>query len=80
MTRIAFDQFCKEFLEEVLSPLGSTQKSLEVPGESRFVDIWFVPAAQPTIDPTAIGLLGKIAAFPCLIEPFRNSPTESPIG
>ena len=44
-------------------------------GEARFVDIWFVPFAQPAMPPAAIGLLGKLATTPCLLEPFRNQPT-----
>ena len=32
MTRIPFDQLSKQFLEELLSPVGIVQRSLEVPG------------------------------------------------
>lgn len=58
-----------------MTPLGNVEKSLEVLGEARFVDIWFVPFSEPTTDPDALGLLGKLAATPCLLEPFRNQPT-----
>ena len=75
MTRIPFDQLSKQFLEEFLTPLGTVERSLEVPGESRFVDIWFVPSQQPVTEPVALGLLSRIAATSCLIEPFRNQPT-----
>ncbi len=79
MTRTPFDQFCKRLLEEFLSPFGDVQLNLEVPGESRFVDVWFMPAAQADIDPSSLGLLGNMAATPCLIEPFRNPPTATEI-
>jgi hypothetical protein len=79
MTRTPFDQFCKRLLEEFLSPFGEVQLNLEVPGESRFVDVWFMPAAQADIDPSSLGLLGNMAATPCLIEPFRNPPTATEI-
>lgn len=64
MTRIPFDQLSKQFLEEFLTPLGKVERSLEVPGESRFVDIWFVPSSQPATNPVDLGLLGKMAATP----------------
>ncbi len=38
MTRIRFDQFSKLLLEELLSPLGTVERNLEVPGEARFMD------------------------------------------
>jgi hypothetical protein len=79
MTRTPFDQFCKRLLEELLSPLGEVQLNLEVPGESRFVDVWFLPSAQTDHDPSSLGLLGQMAATPCLIEPFRNPPTPTEV-
>jgi hypothetical protein len=77
MTRTPFDQFSKQFLEQFLSPLGEVQISQEVPGEPRLVDIRFTPSTQPAIDPATLGLLGRMAATPCLIEPFRNPPSET---
>ncbi|BAZ69601.1 hypothetical protein NIES4106_43740 [Fischerella sp. NIES-4106] len=79
MTRIPFDQLSKQFLEEFLTPLGKVERSLEVPGESRFVDIWFVPSSQPATNPVDLGLLGRMATTPCFIEPFRNQPTPTEI-
>ncbi len=74
MTRTPFDQFSKQFLEEFLTSLGEVIPNLEVPGESRFADIWFTPSPQPSINPQTLGLLGRIASTPCLLEPFRNQP------
>ena len=79
MTRTPFDQFSKQFLEEFLTPLGEVEISREVPGEPRFIDIRFAPSPQPTSDQETLGLLGKIAATPCLIEPFRNQPTPTEV-
>lgn len=74
MTRTPFDQFSKQLLEEFLTPLGEVIPNMEVPGESRFVDIWFNPSQQPSVNPETLGLLGRIASTPCLLEPFRNQP------
>jgi hypothetical protein len=79
MTRNKFDQFSKEFLEELLSPLGTVEKSLEVLGTSRLVDLYFAPALQTEAEPQMLGLLGRIAATPCLLEPFRNPPTTTEV-
>jgi hypothetical protein len=53
--------------------------SQEVPGEPRSVDVRFTPSTQPDIDPSTLGLLGKLAATPCLLEPFRNPPSDSEV-
>ncbi|WP_404790166.1 hypothetical protein [Altericista sp. CCNU0014] len=79
MTRNKFDQFSKEFLEELLSPLGTVEKSLEVLGTSRLVDLYFAPALQTEAEPQTLGLLSRIAATPCLLEPFRNPPTTTEV-
>jgi len=79
MTRTPFDTFTKQVLETLLVPLGRVEISQEVPGESRFVDVSFIPTAQPSLDPQSLGLLGKMATSPCLIEPFRNPPTRTEI-
>jgi hypothetical protein len=79
MTRTPFDQFCNRLLEEFLSSLGDVQLNLEVPGESRFVDVWFMPNAGSGFDGSSLGLLGQLVITPCLIEPFRNPPTSAQI-
>jgi hypothetical protein len=75
MAQNSFDQFSKQYLEEFLSPYGTVEISREVLGEPLFVDVFFMPAAPATSIAQDLGLLGRIAQTPCLIEPFRNSPT-----
>jgi hypothetical protein len=75
MTKNPFDQFSKQFFEAFLTPLGNVRTSFEVPGESRFIDILFIPFPQPNINPEELGLLSRIAAKPCLLEPYRKAPT-----
>ena len=41
MTRQVHDQFAKEYLEELLSPLGSVKKSQKLKSEVLEVNIWF---------------------------------------
>jgi hypothetical protein len=75
MAKNPFDQFSKQLLEEVLAPYGTVKISLEVTGESQLVDVFFEPSSTPVIAPQELGLLGRIAQTPCLLEPFRNQPS-----
>jgi Domain of unknown function (DUF4351) len=75
MTKNPFDSFSKQLLEEVLAPYGTVEISLEVTGESQLVDVFFEPSSSPVIAPQGLGLLGRIAQTPCLLEPFRNQPS-----
>ncbi|NET90149.1 MAG: hypothetical protein F6K45_18980 [Kamptonema sp. SIO1D9] len=75
MTRQAHDQFAKQYLEELLSLVGQVETSRDVPSEVRQIDVWFVPTEPQNAQAEMLGLLGKIAANACLLEPFRNPPT-----
>ena len=78
MTRQLHDQFAKEYLEELLTPLGVIKKSEKVSSEVQEIDVWFEPSnSAPTGLP--LGLLGKMATTSCLFEPFRNPPSETEI-
>jgi len=79
MSRTPFDQFAKQFFEAFLTPLGEVKTNFEVPGEPKFIDIWFSPSNQTNINSEDIGILAKIATLPCLIEPFRNQPKPSEV-
>ncbi len=75
MTRKKHDQYSKQFVAGLLESQGETHTNYEIPpGEAHYADIYFVPA--PDADFKKLGLLGKIATKPCLIEPFRNQPTK----
>jgi hypothetical protein len=76
MTRQIHDQFAKEYLEELLAPLGTIKKSKKVKSEVQEIDVWFEPASSPSRTELPLGLLGKMAATSCLFEPFRNPPSE----
>jgi hypothetical protein len=44
MTRQSHDQFAKEYLEELLTPLGTIKKS-----EVQEIDVWFEPFSSQTL-------------------------------
>ncbi|HAX84866.1 MAG TPA: hypothetical protein DCY91_01055, partial [Cyanobacteria bacterium UBA11370] len=76
MTRQPHDQFAKQYLAELLTPLGQVETSRDVASEVRQVDLWFVPNPTPSVEPQNLGLLGQIAATACVLEPFRNAPNS----
>jgi hypothetical protein len=79
MTRFPYDQFAKDYLTELLQPLGEVETSRKVAAEIREIDVYFTPAPELTSDIIELGLLGKLAAKPALIEPFRNAATIAEI-
>ncbi|MFB2921835.1 hypothetical protein [Aerosakkonema funiforme] len=72
MTVFPYDQFAKDYLKELLAPLGEVKTSQNIAGEVREIDVWFVPAAQAG-NATALGLLARLAATSAIFEPFRNA-------
>ena len=71
------DQFAKNYLEQLLSPLGIVEISKEVSDETRQIDLFFSPNPEPK--PDYLGLLGRIVLNTVLIEPYRNPPNRSEI-
>ena len=72
MTRFPHDQFAKDFLESLLSPLGQVQTSLKISGEIREMDVYFTPDANLAPD-SDLGLLGQCASTAAVFEPYRSS-------
>jgi hypothetical protein len=72
MTKFPYDEFSKGFLEALLSPFGKVEPAYKIAAEVREVDVYFIPSAT-TLDRNDLGLLGKCATAPVVIEPFRNS-------
>ncbi|MFM6355937.1 MAG: hypothetical protein ACKPH7_25145 [Planktothrix sp.] len=79
MTRFIYDQFAKDYLEELLSILGEVQAPREVRGEVRQIDVWFVPQPEKEVNAEILGLLGRLARTPPLFEPFCNPATPDKI-
>ena len=73
MTRFLWDKFSKDYLETFLASCGDVKTSLDVTAETQEIDVYFRPTS-PKIPPE-LGLLGKLAQTPCLLEPYRNPVT-----
>ncbi|MGL5065952.1 MAG: flagellar assembly protein H [Microcoleus sp.] len=81
MTRFLFDQFAKNYLKELLSPIGEVKTSDEVRAEVRQIDVRFTPTATAVSSSwiQELGLLGRMVTQTALFEPFRNPATVSEI-
>ncbi|MEG4067380.1 flagellar assembly protein H [Microcoleus sp. Pol11C2] len=79
MTKFPYDQFAKEYLQELLSPPGEVETSKNVTAEVREIDVGFQPTSFEGEYVQSWGLLGKMAATVAIIEPFRNPVTAEGI-
>jgi Domain of unknown function (DUF4351) len=73
MTRTCHDLFAKQHLEALLEPVGTVTTSRKVIGETREVDVWFVPNPETQSTLGQLGILGKMVRQSCVIEPFHNA-------
>lgn len=72
MTRFIHDRFAKEYLEELLSPIGTVNIGRDVAAEVREIDVYFIPGTAIPEYSATLGLLGKMASTTAIFEPFRN--------
>ena len=79
MTRFIHDKFAKDYLEELLKDYGEVKPSEKVSGEIKEIDVLFTPFEQQTLNVQVLGLLGRFAEYPALIEPFRNAASSDEI-
>ncbi|ELS00106.1 DUF4351 domain-containing protein [Gloeocapsa sp. PCC 73106] len=70
MTRFIYDQFSKDYLEILLNPSGNVEVAKQLAGEIREIDLYFSPNS-PNL-PSTLGILARLAATDCLLEPYRN--------
>ena len=79
MTRFIHDQFAKDYLEELLKNYGEVKPSEKFSSEIKEIDIYFTPTTQPNPNLEILELLGKFAASPAIVEPFRNPASSDEI-
>ncbi|GEA27631.1 hypothetical protein MiAbW_02198 [Microcystis aeruginosa NIES-4325] len=73
MTRFLWDKFSKDYLETFLPSSSDVKTSLDVTAETQEIDVYFRPNSPEM--PPELGLLGRLAQTPCLLEPYRNPVT-----
>ncbi|MFM7372903.1 MAG: hypothetical protein ACKO2Z_34995, partial [Sphaerospermopsis kisseleviana] len=79
MTRFIYDEFSKDYLEELLQNFGEIEAPYKISSEVREIDVYFSPFPQQNPDIKKLGLLGDLAKTPAIFEPYRNSVTDEQI-
>jgi hypothetical protein len=79
VTRFIHDKFAKDYLEELLKNYGEVKASEKVSGEIKEIDVLFTPNKQQNSNLQILGLLGRFAKHPAIIEPFRNPASSDEI-
>ena len=79
MTRLIHDKFAKDYLEELLKDYGEVKSSEKVSGEIKEIDVLFTPSRQQTFNLQVLGLLGRFAEYPAVLEAFRNPASDDEI-
>ncbi|MHC5935187.1 DUF4351 domain-containing protein [Nostoc sp.] len=79
MTRFIHDKFAKDYLEELLKDYGEVKPSEKVSGEIKEIDVLFTPSKQQSSNLQVLGLLGRFAEYPAILEPFRNPASTDEI-
>ncbi|MCT7997584.1 hypothetical protein [Laspinema olomoucense] len=72
MTRFIYDQFTKQYIQELLKQLGQTETSKTMASQRREIDIFFTPNPGNIGEASHLGLLGRLATTPAVFEPFSN--------
>jgi hypothetical protein len=62
-----FDRAAKDILAEALSRMAEVSTEVETSPDPRRIDVWSTPLSAP---PPELGLSGRMAAQPCLIESY----------
>jgi hypothetical protein len=78
-TKNPHDRFAKDYLEELLSPLGKVTVSREIKDEPNQIDVLFIPYSSPSPLPAPIGLLSNLAGQTAAIEVYRNQPNDKKV-
>lgn len=79
MTRFIHDKFAKDYLEELLKDYGEVKSSEKVLGEIKEIDVLFTHKVEQASNLQVLGLLGRFAEHPAILEPFRNPASTDEI-
>ena len=70
-----FDHAAKQIGQEALAPSGTTVTHDEISPETQYADLRHEPDPARQAERDRLGLLGRIAAFFCLIEVYSQAPS-----
>jgi hypothetical protein len=74
LMRNRYDQVAKQIGKEALSPSGATVAQDEITAETMYADLRHEPDLARQTERDRLGLLGRLATGPCLIEVYSEAP------
>ncbi|MFT3767847.1 MAG: hypothetical protein QM820_20545 [Minicystis sp.] len=74
-----FDQLGKKIALRALEPSGRTAAQHEIHAHARHADLRHEPDPAREAERARLGLLGRLASVPCLIELFSSTPGEDKV-
>lgn len=75
MRRNRFDRLAKDVGEEALRASGTTLVNEEINSTTQYADLSHAPDPARKVERERLGLLGRLAAEPCLIEVYSGAPS-----
>ena len=72
--RFLFDQLAKGICRVAFAKAGLVHTQREVTSDAQTADIWLLPDPACSAERERIGLLGRMAEGPTILEPFHNTP------
>lgn len=75
MVRNPFDQLAKELVRTALENHGAVTTDVEVPVNTRWIDVWFMPDAARAAVPESLGWFQRITGGSSTLEFFHNTPS-----
>jgi hypothetical protein len=72
--RNRFDYLAKQIGQEALRPSGTTVAHDEIHAETQYADLRHEPDPARRAERSRIGLLGRLATEPCLLEVYSQAP------
>jgi hypothetical protein len=67
-----FDRMAKNVYSEALAPMAEVKTGLETSPDAQIIDLWCEANREPLEE---LGLLGRMAREPCLLEPYSGTVT-----
>jgi hypothetical protein len=80
MQRNRFDRAAKDMLRVSLEPDGAFESDAEVSPDTQRADVWFTPDPARPATRADLGLLGRMTASACMLEPFHATPGEDEVS
>jgi hypothetical protein len=74
LMRNRFDELGKDIGREALGPSGATSAQDQISLDAQYADLRHDPDPARTAERARLGLLGRIASSPCLIELYSHAP------